>query len=513
LLIKKANKFKKKLVVIGLILIFLVGIFGVVNAENNGPLVLLTWVENPQESQMITWISQENYEEYHLQYIVNTESEEKKEWSKIKPEKKNFEEGDNWIYTASLNGLKPGQEYKAQIYLKNKKVKEFTFKTLPEKGKITFIAGADSRTERGEREMRREIRRRINSKASEDNPDFVVFGGDYIQNAKNNEQWNWWLEDWDELMVNSNRKIPIVPAIGNHEVEGGYLGEKEDASYYYNYFNLPGNEKYYDLEISSELVLITLDSDHTSEIEGEQTEWLKKTLKEHQDKKWIIVQYHLPAWRSRKAFFGIHSIKIREYWLPLFEEYGVDVVLEADDHTFKISEYLKINSISASLQEKLTEGMKKAERNFDPEKDYSPWSNSTLQSISSGEWKEDFDNIDVAMEELIFQLALFQKQNDTFTKNNILNEVLKTKLYPKYWNSKIENNGYENYIDKEDGIIYLGDGGWGAPLRKPHYAEETWYLKNSASAYNYFIITLNKGGDELVIKPRLVGPLELNIRK
>jgi hypothetical protein len=72
---------------------------------------------------------------------------------------------------------------------------------------------------------------------------------------------------------------------------------------------------------------------------GEQTSWLEKTLSEAaQDDgiDWIIVQMHQDALSSSKNGNGSDK-GIRETWLPLFDRYGVDLVLCGHDHDYERS--------------------------------------------------------------------------------------------------------------------------------------------------------------------------------
>lgn len=72
---------------------------------------------------------------------------------------------------------------------------------------------------------------------------------------------------------------------------------------------------------------------------GEQTRWLERTLKaaaQDTSVDWIIVQMHQDAMSSSR--YGNGSDKgIRESWLPLFDRYGVDLVLCGHDHDYERS--------------------------------------------------------------------------------------------------------------------------------------------------------------------------------
>jgi len=72
---------------------------------------------------------------------------------------------------------------------------------------------------------------------------------------------------------------------------------------------------------------------------GAQTRWLEKTLQEARrddDVEWIVVQMHQDALTSSKTGNGSDK-GIREAWLPLFDRYGVDLVLCGHDHDYERS--------------------------------------------------------------------------------------------------------------------------------------------------------------------------------
>jgi hypothetical protein len=72
---------------------------------------------------------------------------------------------------------------------------------------------------------------------------------------------------------------------------------------------------------------------------GEQTRWLEKTLREascEEDVDWIIVQMHQDALSSSKTGNG-SDLGLRQQWLPLFDRYGVDLVVCGHDHDYERS--------------------------------------------------------------------------------------------------------------------------------------------------------------------------------
>ncbi len=72
---------------------------------------------------------------------------------------------------------------------------------------------------------------------------------------------------------------------------------------------------------------------------GAQTRWLEDTLASAQhdhDIDWIVVQMHQDALSSSKDGNGSDK-GLRETWLPLFDRYGVDLVLCGHDHDYERS--------------------------------------------------------------------------------------------------------------------------------------------------------------------------------
>ena len=72
---------------------------------------------------------------------------------------------------------------------------------------------------------------------------------------------------------------------------------------------------------------------------GEQTRWLEKTLSAASGNSaidWVVVQMHQDALSSSSNGNGSDK-GIRESWLPLFDRYGVDLVLCGHDHDYERS--------------------------------------------------------------------------------------------------------------------------------------------------------------------------------
>lgn len=169
---------------------------------------------------------------------------------------------------------------------------------------------------------------------------------------------------------------PWMPCLGNHEIEF-HNGDQGFASYLTRYTLPPnGSEfpgRWYSFRVGTAL-FISLSADDVifqdggpfvagpaplapaastgnPEIEpgtsfyvrgysgGAQTRWLERTLcdaAEDEEIDWIVVQMHQDALSSSKTGNG-SDLGLREEWLPLFDRYGVDLVLCGHDHDYERS--------------------------------------------------------------------------------------------------------------------------------------------------------------------------------
>ena len=116
----------------------------------------------------------------------------------------------------------------------------------------------------------------------------------------------------------------FFPSLGNHDVK------TDNGQPYFDFFTLPGNERYYDF-IWGPVHLFALD-DLDSEPDGVgtssiQADWLKERLAASSSP-WNIVYMHYPPYSS-----GTHGSTDWARW-P-YAEWGADAVLAGHDHTYE----------------------------------------------------------------------------------------------------------------------------------------------------------------------------------
>jgi len=259
-------------------------------------------------------------------------------WRSVVPRARYFPMTDFLVYRAELTGLAPGTEHLFKI---GKASPTWRFRTMPAKANdsFSFVSGGDCGVNLACLEN--------NRLAARQDPMFAVIGGDLgYDNGRSAETSLAFIRNYSTTMVDSRgRLIPLVPCIGNHEVDGGY-GSRDKATFFYPLFDgLFPETGYNTLDFGDYLSLVLLDTGHTSKVEGAQAAWLDRTLAARKDLPHTIVVNHVPAYPSNRNPVGtigkdgktVHGTgeNQRKHWVPLFEKHRVPVVLEHHDHTFK----------------------------------------------------------------------------------------------------------------------------------------------------------------------------------
>jgi hypothetical protein len=239
------------------------------------------------------------------------------------------------VHRATITGLAPGGEFEFSL---GDSTKIHRFRTMPAKATntITFVSGGDSGVN--------DHALANNKLAALQDPMFVMIGGDlgYDNGVSGNVALNF-IRNYASTMTDSKgRLIPLVAAIGNHEVRGAYNKTLKEATFFTPFFGgLYQETSYASLDFGDYLSLVLLDSGHCAKIPGEQTTWLKQVLAERTGKAHLIPINHVPCYPSFRDPNATAKDKVgtgeeqRKHWCPLFEQYGVDIVLEHHDHTFK----------------------------------------------------------------------------------------------------------------------------------------------------------------------------------
>jgi len=293
--------------------------------------LFLTWQRDPTTTMTVQWVGvQGETADTKVYYAPAPSGPYEAQATVAKP----YPQSDFKVFRTELTALQPGTNYWFRV---GKRSPVYRFRTMPAKATnaISFISGGDCGVNAHTIAN--------NVQAARQDPMFAVVGGDLgYDDGRSVDVSLAFLRNYSKHMVGRDgRLIPLIAAIGNHEVDGGYNKPRAKAPFFYALFDgLYPETGFARLDFGDYLSLVLLDTGHTTAIAGAQTDWLQKTLKERADHPNVLVVNHVPAYPSYhlaegkdgKAGTGAGN---REHWVPLFEKYRVPVVLEHHDHTFK----------------------------------------------------------------------------------------------------------------------------------------------------------------------------------
>ncbi len=232
-----------------------------------------------------------------------------------------YTNGGGFYHHADVTGLLPSTTYYFVVVSDGKVSPEYHFVTAPVDDRpFRLLYGGDSRRpgEADRRTMNELIARMV-----EEDPGIIAIahGGDYIQSEDSWEEWDSWMADHELTFTSDGRILPVIPTRGNHEGDGVMFNQV---------FGFPGGPEldYYATKLGANTLFLTLDTNVS--IGGDQTAWLEQQLKDAGDIRWLFTSYHRPAYPAAKEPSGA-----RQFWVPVFEKYSVDVALESDGHVLK----------------------------------------------------------------------------------------------------------------------------------------------------------------------------------
>jgi hypothetical protein len=297
------------------------------------PALYLFWDRDPSTTMVIRWHRlKEAKTEAFFRGAGETEWRSKTGGSWPLPKSERI------VHSVELEGLEPGGTYEFCFAPGHQ---TFRFRTMPNKlqGPVRFVSGGDVYHEKKWMDA-------MNALAGKMDASFVVFGGDLAYSCsgavvpEKMERWEEYFASWKQhARTPDGRLVPMLVAIGNHEVPGSWHQPSENAKVYAALFLSPGATTYSLLDFGKYLTLFRLDSSHISPVAGAQTDWLEDALKQRRSVPNKIPVYHVPAFPSIREDTGGESGKItqsiRQSWVPLFEKYGVGIAFENHDHAFK----------------------------------------------------------------------------------------------------------------------------------------------------------------------------------
>lgn len=336
----------------------------------------LTWGEEPTTSVVVSWASPDRAVRPRVRIGKRV----------IGARQRQYTDGLNgetvWTYHAFVGGLRPGATYAYVVTADNdhNAADPFsaTFRTAPTgREPFRFTSFGDLATPNTKWVLSYGQSAFAVGAVESFQPLFHLLNGDLCYADLNPtvqpEVWR----DFGNNNQSSAANRPWMPCPGNHEVEFGN-GAQGFTSYLTRY-TLPDNRvpgfagRWYSFRIGS-VLFVSLDADDVVHQDagpfvagpaelvpapntgnaaiqpgtsfylrgysgGAQTAWLERVLaagRRDLSVDWIIVQMHQCAASSSATGNG-SDLGIRAAWLPLFDKYSVDLVLNGHDHDYERS--------------------------------------------------------------------------------------------------------------------------------------------------------------------------------
>ncbi|MBU1670068.1 MAG: metallophosphoesterase family protein [Actinobacteria bacterium] len=201
-----------------------------------------------------------------------------------------------------------------------------TFRTPPARGEgFTFCVAGDTRSASPDSTDVTEWGK-VASAADGTEPLFTIINGDLVFLGFEDRLWPSWLEAAEPLTDSG----VMMPCLGNHE---------SYAMGFFDRFALPGNERWYSYDVS-DVHFVCLDTGLMNYAEGplldEQVGWLTGDLEQAKKRgsRWTVVYTHRSPYSS--GDLGDQQ-DIISSWVPVFDRFGVDLVIPSHVHYYERS--------------------------------------------------------------------------------------------------------------------------------------------------------------------------------
>jgi len=241
-------------------------------------------------------------------------------------------------HRVQLTGLAPGGDYQYQVYSGGEAKSEvFSFRTAPNPGEgFRFAILGDTRSGHVQHQTLVDLMAR-------EEFDFYLNSGDLVSDGETSDLWDVFFEIEAALL----RQHAFFPTIGNHDEE-----EDGTAGNYVASFEVSpassGVEEYYSFDYGNVHFTVVDGFVHVNSnwlcpdllfleecLNGEQQAWLEADLAAAQANAaidHIIVMTHMGPYSSKEGRNGWGAMR---NLMPLFQQYGVDLVLSGHDHYYE----------------------------------------------------------------------------------------------------------------------------------------------------------------------------------
>lgn len=267
-----------------------------------------------------------------------------------------------YVHHAALGRLKPGTDYHYLVSHEGATPDSGSFRTAPRgRAPLTFTSFGDQSAPQVTWNTDGTVALDANSTPATKDivtgieqvaPLFHLLNGDLCYANLDVDR----VRTWNNFFTNNTRSArfrPWMPAAGNHEIESG--NGPIGLGAYQTYFSLPSTETdaelsglWYAFTAGSVRVVVLQNDDNALQDGGDvyisgysggrQLAWLEKQLKAARadtDIDWVVVAMHQVMISSSDANGA--DLGLRQKYGPLFDRYGVDLVVCGHEHNYERS--------------------------------------------------------------------------------------------------------------------------------------------------------------------------------
>ena len=259
-------------------------------------------------------------------------------------------------HEVTLSGLTPNTKYYFNIGNKKEVLSESASGdmyviTAPVAGTRQFvrawILGDAGKANSNQRDVRDAYYKYVASAPTKtDKTDMMLFLGDNAYGSGTDEEYqNAFFDMYDDML----KKSVAWSCLGNHD--GKTADSAKQSGPYYDIFTFPkeaeaggtasGTEAYYSFDYAN-IHFIILDSHHTSrEVGGAMYNWTLTDI-QNTTQDWIVTLFHHPVYTkgSHDSDTEDRLIEMRENFMPMMEDNGVDLILNGHSHSYERSYFI-----------------------------------------------------------------------------------------------------------------------------------------------------------------------------
>lgn len=340
---KKKGKVMRRILGIALLAAMMVLLGSTAFAENDKPYDLaLSWTDDPATSMTVVW--REEAQRAACMQVVEQLSYEKSGFAgavefPATGKDSSLDGSGAWHYEATATGLKAATAYVYRVGREGGWSEVHSFTTDdPTSGSVVFAYLGDVQPAGDSAEDYANWSRFV-QKVYQQHPElrFAVLGGDGVNSGISQQQF-------DQLFAAAEpvfSQVPLFSTVGNHE--SNFPSGKPEL--YLERFAFPRNgpagfsEEFYSFDAGDCHVLVVNSWIFSGEQKLTDTDYAKIAQWIQQDlasstADWQVVVSHLPL-------YAVHSDsnaqRMQTAWREIFEDYGVDLVLEGHQHVYSRS--------------------------------------------------------------------------------------------------------------------------------------------------------------------------------